>query len=93
MKYDLSKIVGLFVLVMVLTIFWRPIVWIALIGMVALIIFGLKVLITSSKVKDEINQDPNAYFEQFEKSKKSQDVFDADVIDVEYTEKEVGPNE
>ncbi len=93
MKYDFSRIVGLLLLVMILTVFWQPIVWLMIIAMVVMIVLGLRIMIKSSKVKDEINQDPEKYFSQYETSRKSQDISSADIIDVEYTEKEVHPNE
>ena len=93
MKYDFSRIVGLLLLVMILTVFWQPIVWLMIIAMVVMIVLGLRIMIKSSKVKDEINQDPDKYFSQYETSRKNQDISSADIIDVEYTEKEVHPNE
>ena len=93
MRNDLSRIIGFFVLVMLLTVFWQPLVWLMLIVMVALLIFGLRVLITSSKIKRDINQDPEAYFNRQETSRRNQDVSSADIIDVEYTEREVSSDE
>ena len=93
MRNDLSRIVGFFVLVMLLTVFWQPLVWLMLIVMVALLIFGLRVLITSSKIKREINQDSEAYFNRQEANRRNQDVSSADIIDVEYTEREVSSDE
>jgi len=93
MKNDLSRIVGLFLLFVVLMVFWQPLLWLMMIVMVVLIVLGLRIMIKSSKIKDEINQDPDAYFNQYDTSKRNQDISSADIIDVEYTEKEVHPNE
>ncbi|MBQ7891130.1 MAG: hypothetical protein IJO78_01140 [Erysipelotrichaceae bacterium] len=93
MKYDVSRIIGLLLLVMVLTVFWQPLVWLMIIAMVVMIVLGLRIMMKSSKIKDEINQDPDKYFSQYETSRKNQDISSADIIDVEYTEKEVHPNE
>ena len=93
MKNDLSRIVGFFVLVMVLTAFWQPLVWLMLIAIVALLIFGLRVMITSSRIKKDINQDPDAYFKKQETNRRNQDISSADIIDVEYTEREVSADE
>ena len=93
MRNDLSRIVGFFVLVMVLTVFWQPLVWLMLIAIVALLIFGLRVMITSSRIKKDINQDPEAYFNKQEANRRNQDISSADIIDVEYTEREVSVDE
>ena len=93
MKNDVSKIFSFFLLVMVLTVFWQPLVWLLLIVLVALLIFGFKVIITSSRIKREINQDSDAYFNKQETNRRNQDISNADIIDVEYTEREISSDE
>lgn len=93
MKSDLGRILGFFALVMILTVFWQPLVWLMIIVMVGLIIFGLRVMITSSRIKKDINQDPESYFNKQEANRRSQNVSSADIIDVEYTEREVSSDE
>lgn len=93
MRDDLSRIGGFLLLIMVLTVFWQPLVWLMLIIMVIMIVLGIRIMIKSSKIKEEINQDPDKYFNQFETSRRNQDVSSADIIDVEYTEKEVERHE
>ena len=55
MKYDVSRIIGLLLFVMVLTVFWQPLVWLMIIAMVVMIVLGLRIMMKSSKIKDEIN--------------------------------------
>ena len=93
MRNGFSGIFGFFALVMILTVFWQPLVWLLLIIMGGLLVFGLRVLFASSKIKKEMNQDPDAYFNKYDTNRNKPDVSSADIIDVEYTEREVSSDE
>lgn len=84
MRNDLSKFISLFLGIMLLMLLWRPIVWLLIIVMVVLAVFGLRVVLRSSQIKKDMEKDTEAYFQQQETPDVSKDV-----IDVEYTEKEV----
>ena len=87
MKSDLSKFLSLFLGLMLLMLLWRPLVWLLIIAMIVLGVFGLRVVLKSSQIKKEMEKDTDTYFKQYE-TKQGPDV-SKDIIDVEYTEKEV----
>lgn len=63
MKEAFNKI-GIFLLVvLVITVLWRPLIWVMLLIMAFLIVIGLRIIFQSHKIKEEIQQDPNQYFE------------------------------
>ena len=93
MKNDVSKFISLFLGIMLLMLLWRPLVWLLLIVMAILLVMGLRIVFKSSQIKKEMEQDTERYFQQYEQQTSKQDVSSADVIDVEYTEKEVSIDE
>ncbi|MDD6467345.1 MAG: hypothetical protein PUF50_04085 [Erysipelotrichaceae bacterium] len=88
MKEAFRKI-GIFLLVALLIgILWRPLIWVMLIVMAVLIVIGLRIIFQTHRIKEEMDQQPQQYFENQEHR-----IHPEDVIDVEYTESEVKKHE
>ncbi|MDO4378943.1 MAG: hypothetical protein Q4C64_07445 [Erysipelotrichia bacterium] len=76
MKYDI--IFSLIVLIMVVVL-WPILKWVAIILLCVFAVFIIKVLIESRRLKKEIQKNPQAYYNKN----------NGNVIDAEYSEKEV----
>jgi uncharacterized membrane protein len=72
---------------------WPVLKWLAVVVFILGFVLVLYLAIASRKVKAEIDKDPNAYFEKqsMEQLKKKQ--AQGDVIEAEYTEREVPAEE
>ncbi|MGN1398445.1 MAG: hypothetical protein ACI4WG_00370 [Erysipelotrichaceae bacterium] len=71
-----------FILLAVLFIALFPLIkWIAVILLILLAVFAIKVAIESRKIKKEIESNPTQYYNNYNTNK--------DVIDVSYKEKEI----
>lgn len=86
---SLIKIFTAIAFVAVICIFWRPILWVIIILVVFLAIWIGVVLYRANKIKQEMDKDPEEYFNQQRVVQEKE--ANKDVIDVEYTEKEVVP--
>jgi flagellar biosynthesis/type III secretory pathway M-ring protein FliF/YscJ len=86
---SLLKIVAAIAFVVVICIFWRPILWVIIILVVFFAIWIGVVLYRANKIKKEMDKDPEAYFDQQRQQQEKE--ASKDVIDAEYTEKEVVP--
>lgn len=78
MKRLLEILIGILLVVL----FFHLIGPIAIILLIGLIVFIIKVIVEYVKIRKEIEQDPQAYYS-------NQQYDNSDVIDVTYTEKEV----
>ena len=72
----LTTVIGILLVVTL----WKPLLWLAVIVLIAMGIFFGKVLVESTQVREEIARDPDAYFEKQK---------NGTVIDAEYTVTEV----
>ncbi len=83
------------ILIAVVTIFlvvqlWPLIKWLVSLILVLGILFIVYIYFQSKKVKKDIENDPNKYFsEQMKRQSEKEKVYSEDVIDVEFTVKEV----
>lgn len=76
-------------IVAVLCVFWKPLLWLAAILLIVLALFIGRILWESVSIKRRIERDPDGYFA----SSAPQTSHDDNVIEAEYTEQEVMPDE
>ncbi len=87
MNNKFSPIVIVFLGILLFNLLWPLIKALAVLALIVAVVFGIYVFVESRKVKKEIEQDPQVYFSQQVQNQREK--IKADVIDVEYKEREV----
>lgn len=89
MRRRYSSIVIIFAGIILFNILWPLIKFIAVLALIAAVVFGIYVYFESRKVQKEISQDPQTYFTQQLNNQREKQTIASNVIDAEYKEKEI----
>ena len=89
MKNELSRMGVYAVMIILMVIFWRPLMYISVLIFIVLLVIIVVTMYKATKIRQEITKNPEEYFTR---QNALDDSNNENVIDVEYTEKEVEKN-
>jgi hypothetical protein len=89
MKNEVSRLGIYAIMIILMVIFWRPLVYISVLIFIALVVTIVVTMYRASKIRQEITKNPEEYFTR---QNTLDDSNNENIIDVEYTEKEVEKN-
>jgi|GEM_PF-7121928 len=89
MKNELGRMGFYAIMIILMIVFWKPIAYLSVLIFIVLLTVIIVTMYRASKIREEINKNPEEYFTR---QNTLNNTNSEDIIDVEYTEKEVEKN-
>jgi hypothetical protein len=89
MKNELGRMGFYAIMIILMIVFWKPIAYLSVLIFIVLLTIIIVTMYRASKIREEINKNPEEYFTR---QNTLNNTNSDDIIDVEYTEKEVEKN-